>query len=298
MTTNNPLRSVWPSLLVGVALALGPGRARAQEEIPPPPDEEPAKPAQEEPVPAGPDDSKPDDQRPGQPVASEEAAQPSQAAASESAAQQTLESDETIYVVEAVPHLIGGHFEVSPQFLMSFNDRFTNHYGFLVAGMYHLRQNVGVELAGGYLFGFPSEVTNEIKDKARLSPEVVDLYALTWVATANVQWSPIYGKANVLDWVLGQYSLYFSVGLGATGLSLERYFDAPGEQYKLDYPFSFTSTIGGGLRMYFTDWLGARIEVRDYVQANMVDKSITNFDITYFDVQNYYMLHVGVTFLF
>lgn len=291
-------RSLWLSLLVGGALAIGP-TALAQDDIPPPPDEDSAKPAKDDKVPDGPsDDKKADDKRPETPVASEEAAEPSQAAATESAAQQTLESDETIYVVEAVPHLIGNHFELSPQFLMSFNDRFTNHYGFLVAAMYHLRQNVGVELSGGYLFGFPSEVTNEIKEKGRLGPEMVDLYDLTWVATANVQWSPIYGKASVLDFALGQYSLYFSVGTGLTGLALKRAYDAPNEYYKLDYPFSFTSTIGGGLRMYFTDWFGARIEVRDYVQANMVDKKITNLDVSYFDVQNYYMLHIGATFLF
>ncbi|MFH1810988.1 MAG: outer membrane beta-barrel domain-containing protein [Pseudomonadota bacterium] len=297
MTNRMPvLTKTWLPVLLAIALAL-PGAVRAQDDdfIPPPPDEGDSSPAA---VPEGPGEEPATPAAPREMVESEEAASPSQDRAPESAAKQDLESDETIYVIQKKANIIGGHFELSPQFVLSFNDRFTNHYGFMVAAMYHLRENVGVELAGGYLFGFPSEITSEIREKGRLAPEPVDLYALTWVATANVQWSPIYGKVSVLDLALGHYSLYFSVGTGMTGLALERYFDAPGQQYELAWPFAFTSTIGAGLRVYFLDWLGARIEVRDYVQANMVDKEITNFSFTYFDVQNYYMLQAGVTFIF
>ncbi len=288
--------ALWPVALLSLCLLL-PATGLAQDDfIPPPPDED--EPAAVDPVPEPPGDvpAPPPEER--EVVESEEEAMPSQNSAPESAAQQTLESDETIYVIEDKPNLIGGRFELSPQFVLSFNDRFTNHYGVMVTAMYHLRENMGVELAGGYFFGFPSEITNEIREKGRLAPEPVDLYALTWVATANVQWSPIYGKVSVLDMALGQYSMYFSVGSGVSGLSLERYFDAPGEQYELDWPLAFTSTIGAGLRVYFLDWLGARLEVRDYVQANMVDKDITSFPFTYFDVQNYFMIQAGATFIF
>ena len=301
------IRSAMLPLAAAMIVGLTPVAGLAQdEELPPPPDDEeelPAPPADDG-IPSGPGDeataeeATADAVRPSEPVESEVEAMPTQEGAAESAAQQTLESDETIYVIENKPYIMGGRFELAPQFVMSFNDRFTNHYGFLVSAMYHLRENVGIELAGGYMFGFPSEITNEIKEKGRLAPEPVDLYALTWVAMGNVQWTPIYGKVSVLDLVLGHYGLYFSVGTGLTGLQLERYFDAPGQVYDLPLPLAFTSTIGGGLRFYFLDWLGARIEIRDYVQANSVAKEITNFPFSYFDVQNYYMIQMGVSFIF
>lgn len=306
--TKNALRTaLLPLMLVGLLLV--PVAAQAQDDLPPPPDDGevlapppddgddiPAPPADEEKSAVQTENGDKSEKR--EVTDSEQPAQPQTTGQGESAAQQNLTSDETIYVIEDKPYLTGGHFELSPQLVMSFNDRFTNHYGFLMTGMYHLRENVGVELAGGYLFGLPSEITNEIREKGRLAPEPVDLYALTWVATADVQWSPIYGKVSVLDMALGQYSMYFSVGAGMTGLSLERYFDAPGEHYELDWPMAFTSTVGAGLRVYFLDWLGARIEVRDYVQANSVDKTISKLQLSYFDVQNYYMLQAGATFLF
>lgn len=305
MKRMSTLRTTFWMPLLCVGLLLSAGNSWAQDELPPPPDDgdviaPPPDGDNDLPSPPGdePSESSADSDASRPVVDSEEPAKPQAVGTAESAAVQDLASDETIYVIEDKPYLAGGHFEVSPQLVMSFNDRFTNHYGLLLTGMYHLRENVGVELAGGYLFGLPSEITNEIREKGRLAPEPVDLYSLTWVATGNVQWSPIYGKVSVLDMALGQYSMYFSVGAGVTGLSLERYFDAPGEQYELDWPLSFTSTVGAGLRVYFTDWLGARIELRDYVQANTVGKDITNFSYTYFDVQNYYMLQAGATFLF
>ena len=296
-----------PFLFAGLAAV--PATALAQDDLPPPPDDGEVlapPPDEADDVPAAPADNESEviNTDSGAKVKkrevedSEQPAQPKTKGKAESADQQDLKSDETIYVIEDKPFLTGGHFEFSPQLVMSFNDRFTNHYGFLFTGMYYLRENVGVQLSGGYLFGFPSEITNEIREKGRLAPEPVDLYSLTWTTTADVQWSPIYGKVSVLDMVLGQYSMYFSVGAGMTGLSLERYFDSPGDHYKLDWPMAFTSTVGVGLRVFFLDWLGARVEIRDYVQANTVDKTITNFPTSYFDVQNYYMLQAGATFLF
>lgn len=309
--TNRLGIALWTTGALSLML-LAPQTRAQDEDLPPPPDEfsEPAEPSSDDDVPTPPDEPEeaPEaddtDERPDEPVDSEEATEPSQEDAHESAAQQTLESDETIYVVEEKAYTIGGKFEITPQLVLSFNDRFTNHYGGMITGMYHLRENVGVELAAGYLVGVASEITNEIREKGRLAPEPVDLYALTWIATTNVQWSPIYGKVSVLDLVLGHYSLYFSVGTGVTGLQLERYFDQPGTQYELPMPVAFTSTIGGGLRIYFLDWLGARIEIRDYVQANAVAKDVDSDKDEdfpqgpYFDVQNYYMIQIGTSFIF
>ena len=205
---------------------------------------------------------------------------------------------ETIYVIQVKPRLVSGSFEFAPQYVQSVNDRFTSHLGFLVSGIYHLRENVAFELAGGYLWGRDSDMTTEIRYKEKLAPENVQRYRLNWVATADMQWSPAYGKVILQDLVLGQFNLYLSVGAGATGLYLEDW-NTPGKPYpELVAAPQLTTTFGGGLRFYFTDWLGVRFEVRDYVQPLVAPKEIVDEQYSTFDVSNTVLAQLGVSFVF
>jgi hypothetical protein len=174
------------------------------------------------------DDDDDDDGPPkkvAKPVASGGEKDDSGAAGGDAPAKKAEEEDvsdvQTIYVIQVKPRLVAGSFEFSPQFAQSINDRFTTHTGFIVSGIYHLKENVAFELAGGYLWGRDTDMTVEIRQKERLAPELVQLYRLTWLATADLQWSPIYGKVSLHDLILGQFNIYLSVGAGATGLQLE-----------------------------------------------------------------------------
>lgn len=245
------------------------------------------------------------------PVESEEAPE---AAASDADLQ-------TIFVVQSKPRLVAGSFEFTPQIALSVNDRFTSHSGLILSGIYHLQENVAVELSVGGFFwwddpfgandrgprlgGRDTDMTVEIRQKERLAPELVQLYRLTWLTTADLQWSPIYGKVSVHDFSLGQFNLYLSVGAGVTGLQLENQ-QALGEYYVLDGPLgtdigpmSLTTTFGGGLRFYFGQYFGVRFEIRDYVNALQVLQSeVTSEPFSTFDVTNTVLAQVGVSFIF
>ena len=224
--------------------------------------------------------------------------------------------EETIFVVQGKPFLAQGRFELTPQFAQSVNDSFTSHTGLMVSGLYHLKENVAVEATVGAfmwvdersgnprLGGRDTDLTVELRQKENLAPERVKLYQFPYLLAANLQWSPMYGKVNIQDFVLGQFNLYLSVGAGIAGLQLETLTPGPASQTFVELTNSIapTTSFGGGLRFYFTDWLGVRVEVRDYVMPLAVFQSganaIADADAPSFDVTNLILAQLGVSFVF
>jgi outer membrane beta-barrel protein len=224
--------------------------------------------------------------------------------------------EETIYVVQGKRFLAQGHFELTPQLAFSVNDSFTSHTGMLVSGLYHLKENVAIEATAGAfgwvdsrsgaprLGGRDSDLTVELRQKENLAPERVKLYQFPWLVAGNLQWSPMYGKVSIHDLVLGQFNLYLSVGAGLAGLQLETL--TPGvaaeEFVALTSPVAPITSFGGGLRFYFTDWLGVRLEVRDYVMPLAVFQNganaVEDADVPSFDVTNLILTQLGVSFVF
>lgn len=231
--------------------------------------------------------------------------------------------EETVYVVQGKPFLAQGHFELTPQLAQSVNDSFTSHTGLLVSGLYHLKENVAIEATVGAFFwwdagaagprlgGRDTDLTVELRQKENLAPERVKLYQFPYLVAGNLQWSPLYGKVNIQDFVLGQFNLYLSVGAGVTGLQLETLTPGPpGNKTFVELkglggvlpPVALTTSFGGGLRFYFTEWLGVRVEVRDYVMPLAVfqtgDTAVDDADAPSFDVTNLVLGQVGVSFVF
>lgn len=238
------------------------------------------------------------------------------APAADAAAEKTP-IEETIYVVQGKPFLVAGDFELTPQFAQSVNDSFTSHTGLMVSGLYHLKENVAFEVAGaafgwwdvgGPRFGGrDSELTIELRDKESLAPERVKLYQFPWLIAGDAQWSPFYGKVSLQDVALGQFNLYLSVGASVVGLQLEALTQNGRQKSYVELPATFgalptmtlSTTFGGGLRFYFTDWLGVRIEVRDYVIPLAVrEDEVDDADGPSFDVTNLVLAQAGVSFKF
>jgi outer membrane beta-barrel protein len=227
----------------------------------------------------------------------EEEASDDAEAAPEKVAGEAKEDVQTIFVIQRKPILVAGAFELSPQFVQSVNSRFVDHTGFIFSGIYHIKENVAVEFAAGNLWSNDTDLTQELIQKEHLAPEYVKFYELTWLATADLQWSPIYGKLSIYDRVMGEFNLYMSVGAGLTGLRLENKRDDPGN-YLIEDDTQLTATYGGGFRFYFTDWFGVRFEVRDYVQALAVYQDQTQTGESSYDVANTVLSQLGLSLIF
>ena len=249
------------------------------------------------------DDEGDTDTEEGQPEASGE----------DAAAEPGAATPEQIFAVQYKARLVGGSFEISPQFIQSVNNRFVSHTGMMLSVVYNLGENMAVQGSLGgfgwwdstnnrpYLGGKETATTKELRDRERLAPELVKLLWHTWVATADLQWSPVYGKVSVHDAILGSFNVYLSVGAGLTGLgispdsadvTLPGPFDSPLP------PMTITTTFGGGLRFYFLDWLGVRFELRDYVSALSMPTSIDGVTLSTFEVRNTLLAQLGLSFVF
>ncbi|MBI5495147.1 MAG: outer membrane beta-barrel domain-containing protein [Deltaproteobacteria bacterium] len=333
------MKRLHPFALAAVLAAFSTASARADDDLPPPPDEEtaPSKPsrsrtveAEDEPPPPPPDEDAAPKPKP-KPKAAEKPAE-------DGKSKTNLGQDETIYVVQRKPVSVKYAFELSPQIMQSVNDRFTVHTGVGMSGLFHFRENFALQLTAGFLVGRDTSLTKEIREKESLKPELVQLTDHTWFLTTDLQWSPLYGKVSILDFVLGQFSVYVSIGGGLMGNRLRNQFkpnatpitmkegsptynedwviaydpiyenpvntndplvgDSDGPFRVLGLP-QITTTIGGGIRFYLFDWLGFRLEVRDYVQANRVNHRILYSPETTstVDISNMYMVQLGVSFL-
>lgn len=233
-------------------------------------------------------------------------------AAPPAAADAAAQTEETVFVVQGKPYLVAGSFEVAPQLVQSMNDQFTSHTGFMASAIYHLKENVAFELTGGVfgtwdvggprLGGRDTDLTVELREKEALAPERVKLYQFPWLIAADAQWSPMYGKVSVQDIVLGQFNLYLSVGAGVLGLQLETQAQNGNTKTYVALPqpsLAASTSFGGGLRFYFTDWLGVRFEVRDYVIPLAVrQEEVDDADGPSFDVTNLVLGQFGVSFVF
>lgn len=205
------------------------------------------------------------------------------------------DDEETIYAVQRKAYLTKDKFEVSLMFSALFNDRFVESYSPVGSVTYHLAENFGLELFGGYFIPNPSGARDELLERSSLRPEFARLTELLWAVGIGGQWSPIYGKVEIAGRQLGNFNFYVSAGLafgqtrvecvGGFALDPNRGFETdPGEQL----PFCPVSTgdqdatqyepetfrpmgsFAGGVRFYFNNWLGLRFEIRDYMFASRV----------------------------
>lgn len=213
--------------------------------------------------------------------------------------------DESIYVVQRRSYSKRGKFEVTPMMAASINNKFVGFIGPALSLAYHVRENFALEVNGGYTFGYYSGLVYEVYDYEDLIPENVDLKQLQWFAAFSAQWSPLYGKFNVFG-ILGDFDFYLSAGLGVAATkepclsnqvgctSLENLgFGLQTPEATSDY-LKLAGNFGIGMRLFFADWLGVRVEIHDISYGDKVESQ----GETTSDIRNNLAAFVGASFLF
>ena len=234
------------------------------------------------------------------------------------------DDEETIYAVQRKAFLVKSKIELTPMGAFSFTDRFVQNGGLALSGTYHFAENFGVEVFGTYLFPGESGLTDEILREYKLTPEIAKLTQMQWGAGLGAQWSPIYGKLEIAGVSLGNFSFYVGAGLGvgqtrvqctpATLLDPEVFgatatcdmIEATGsaeDAFKVVYEPSRTQVmgvLGGGVRFYFSNFIGLKLEVKDWIFPARVFRPGSNEPTQrYTDaIRNNVHVHVGVSFLF
>ena len=228
-------------------------------------------------------------------------------------------------------------FEASPQFTASTNQDYKTAIGFGGKLQFHIFDWIGVGFEGSYLFDVNTSLENKVRGKLqnRAAGDYVpgtdgpapfrsihDQHVLdiNGIMSAFVAVTPFSGKFSLFSALFMNYDLFFTGGIGMVNYvqngccTLKSTADqSAADPRNSGVPDPNTQDgsqyaglkVGGafsvGAHLYFNDWVGIMLELRDYlVKANPGgldvngDRRLNGDDET---VQNNLFVNVGVTFM-
>lgn len=235
------------------------------------------------------------------------------------------DDEETIYAVQRKAYLVDDRLEVTLMGSFSFTDRFVDAGGPAAAVTYHLAENFALEAFGVYMFPSASALTSELLTDLRLTPEVAKLTQMLWGAGLGAEWSPIYGKVEVFGVSLGNFNFFVNIGagLGQTRVPCTQGFLLDENEFgvgaKCQSPVAQTdpefdpravvyepsrltlmTAFGGGVRFFFTNSLGLKLEFKDWLFAARVYRPGTMEPTQRFTdaIRNNIYVNLGFTYVF
>jgi outer membrane beta-barrel protein len=199
-----------------------------------------------------------------------------------------------------------GRFELTLGGNLSMNDAFYSKYFGSVKVGYHLTEYLSIsgQLATGAAVraGSATVCNTQTGCSAASGPSLYQVPGhINTMGGLEVAWSPIYGKLNLAAERVAHFDL--SLLAGGDWISYEKVVSsndaailAAAGQRPPD-----TGTLGGhvglGLRVFFAEWLAARLEFKDYIYA----VSVPNWQEggkARSDVQNQLFTELGVSVFF
>ncbi len=179
-----------------------------------------------------------------------------------------------------------GKHELSLFGTVQVNGKFTQHIGTGLEYGYHLREAFALT-AGGTWFAYAANNSfseTELLEKARQQSLAGSLALLRWEAHAGLEVAPIYGKFAFFNYGVVQFGFYMgtSLGVGGTQLQLSGENSVGGRTYGAT-GLKPVGVVNAGFRMFFSERIAVRAEIRDTVFSTSVD----NIEgCTYADVKN------------
>jgi outer membrane beta-barrel protein len=186
-----------------------------------------------------------------------------------------------------------GRFEATATGNLSLNDAFfTKYFGGLKLG-YHFTESVSVAVhaAGGPAVKSGSAVRCSAAGCSDATAEMLRQVPgrIRWIAGAEGAWSPIYGKLNVFSEQVAHFDLSLLAGPDLVAYDEVLHADAAGSS-----PGMATSVgghVGVGVRLFFTESIAARLELKDYLYSVKVPNVGSGGDL-----QNQLFAELGVSF--
>lgn len=161
---------------------------------------------------------------------------------------------------------------------MQVNGKFTQHFGTFGSFVWHLQENFGLQITGGYnWYNAESGFNAELVEKVRAEAQAATSLLWTWGVMGGVEVTPLYAKFALFEGTLAHFSIVLNGGAGIGGT---RHQLKP-ESVKSDGTVSpatfgdtgprFMGSLGAGFRLQLGKHFAFRLEVRDVVYTAKVD---------------------------
>jgi outer membrane beta-barrel protein len=174
-----------------------------------------------------------------------------------------------VYAVEQQYVIKSQRIEIQPYWSFSdMNDQFVNHPGPGLALNYYITQVLAVGLNGNFYQGLNQDSDFNFQNR-RSARVAVPLNEYQVGGNLNFTYVPMYGKFAGFGDFIFNYDAYI---LGGPGLLRTRPIPVidPNNR-KFDWQNFVNFDVGIGLRIFFTRWLAAVLEVRDIIYFDKIE---------------------------
>lgn len=180
-----------------------------------------------------------------------------------------------LHTVQKKEYADGGRHEfVLYPAAIQINQKFTTHMGVSAQYAYHLHENFAFQIQGAYFYiNEQTGFTEELIVNGKQAPQAATALTLQWDATGGFEMTPIYGKFSLFEGTMGHFGLVLSAGAGLAGtrIQIQNESSAGGERTFGDTGQKFVGQVGAGFRIFLTEYVLLRLEVKDLVYTAKVD---------------------------
>jgi outer membrane beta-barrel protein len=162
---------------------------------------------------------------------------------------------------------------------MQVNGKFTQHFGTMGSFVYHLQENFGLQISGGYnWYNVESAFNGELVEKFRVEAQAATSLLWTWGVMGGVEVSPLYGKFAIFEGTLAHFSFVLNGGVGAGGTRHQlrpetvRSDGSISQASYGDTGVRFMGSLGAGFRLQLGERFAFRLEVRDVVYTARMER--------------------------
>jgi outer membrane beta-barrel protein len=184
---------------------------------------------------------------------------------------------ERIRAVSRRAFLKEGRFELTPFAAANTNDAFFRSWALGARARYHFTEEFAVDVGG---LGSPFQ--EELDAVRVLNAAEIDLEAtsqLLGLVDVGATFTPFYGKFALMSEYVVHFDTFVSGGIGGV-------FDLVNDQFQAHPALQ----LGVGGQLFFTRWLAARVDFRNYVYPQQIGNELT--------FPNLLVLQAGLAFYF
>jgi len=173
-----------------------------------------------------------------------------------------------IYAVQQQYVLKAQRLEIMPYFAVTMNDQFVSHNAPGLALNYYVTQVLAVGVNGNWYDGLNADSDFNFQNR-RAARIAVPLNIYQFSGDLNFTYVPMYGKFAGFGDFIFHYDAYIDGGLGVIRTKPEPVIDP--DNRKFDWNTLVNFDVGIGLRIFFTRWLAAVVEVRDLMYFDKIE---------------------------